>query len=843
MTSSTMARQGTAGGDPGRDDDCFAQEGLPRRFGRYHLLKLLARGGMGQVFLASTTGVEGAERPVVVKVIRREHAKDPNFLARFLDEARVQSQLQHSGVAQVLEADTHEPTADPFVVIEYVEGRSLGNLRQRAAEVGMRLRWEDAVAIGTQIMDALAHIHERRDPSGSPLGIVHRDLSPHNVMLGYSGEIKIIDFGTARGQNRRCRTVAGVVFAKPGYVAPEVANGDSGDARVDLYAAGVMIWELCAGRRFLQGDPADHLAAVARNERNLPPIAALVGAPSELDLVIAKLTVFDRAERYPSSRAAAAQLAALLSASPALPNGERGVRARVAQLMYGFYPMEPGKSRRRFAKLVAAARECQQAWEPGGSLEPVRASEAPPTEHDPLGFLVGTRYGVRHELGRGASSVVYEAEHLELGRRVAIKVLDAEHTHSRDFAARFRKEARALSRLAHPGLVRVHDFGQSADGKLFCVMELLEGQSLRMRLDRGEVVGWKEALRIARRCCLALQAAHDMGVVHRDIKPGNIFLTADDRVKLIDFSLAKTAEEVGELAADDAAELGTATAGSDRAGAMTLFGTPDYMAPEQIAGGQVDARADIYALGSVLYEMVTGRLPFVAEGMMGGLDAKLRGNPEDPRERVPSLELPRGASRLIMKALARHPSRRFQSAADMADAIAEVLDAPSRVRQGRRAVGYSLLAAVMAFAVVLLGKQLAPWLQQLPGDLGGADAAAGEPPAASAVPAVPSPEPRAAEAAATHVPPPASTEAARPSEPRPGRRAPAIERSTPASTASAPAAAPPHPLPADDALDGIEDETEPTDDGAIRVDHRPGGTSARTSPVVLAAPAEDPEEP
>ncbi|MBI4704736.1 MAG: serine/threonine protein kinase [Deltaproteobacteria bacterium] len=231
----------------------FDRAGLPRRFGRYLLLRLIARGGMGEVFLASTTGVEGAERPVVVKVIRRDYAQDQNFLARFLDEARVQAQLPGSGVAQILEAAVHEPTGDPYVVIEHVEGRSLGNVRRRMAEVGLRLRWEDAVALTTLLLDALAYVHERTDSAGRPLGIVHRDLSPHNVMVSYDGEVKIIDFGTARGHNRRCHTVAGVVFAKPGYVAPEVANGDSGDARVDLYAAGVMLWELCSGRRFLQG--------------------------------------------------------------------------------------------------------------------------------------------------------------------------------------------------------------------------------------------------------------------------------------------------------------------------------------------------------------------------------------------------------------------------------------------------------------------------------------------------------------------------------------------------------------------------------------------------------------
>jgi eukaryotic-like serine/threonine-protein kinase len=706
----TQSRKVVSTEDAGRtSNDCFDQAGLPRRFGRYHLLRLLARGGMGQIFLASTTGVEGAERPVVVKVIRREYAKDPNFLARFLDEARVQAQLGQ-GAAQILEAATHEPTGDPFVVMEYVEGRSLGNVRRRVTDVGLRLRWEEAVAIGALVTEALAYIHERSDPAGRPLGIVHRDLSPHNVMLGYGGEVKVIDFGTARGQNRRCHTVAGVVFAKPGYVAPEVAGGDSGDFRVDLYAAGVMIWELCAGRRFLQGDAQEHMAAVAAGEMDLPPIASDVGAPAELDRVLATMTAIDRDDRYETTRRASTALAALLKDAPPLTNGERGTRARVAQLMYSLYPAQPGRSRREFSRLVTSARKKAPApWRPSATPPEPEAEEK---KDD--GTLCGTPYRLRGEIGRGSSSVVYEAEHVELERRVAIKLLDAEHTNSRDFAVRFRREARALSRLHHPGLVRVFDFGQTDDGRLFCAMELLEGQTLRARLEQEERLGWTEALRIARLACRALTVAHQHDLVHRDIKPENIFLTKNGGLRIIDFGLAK---RVGELA--DAQDVDSVAA---EMGAMTLFGTPEYMAPEQVAAGRVDHRADIYALGCVLYECLTGRLPFAAASTVEVLDLKLAGNPETVRERAPNLRIPRHVSRLVERAVARHPSRRYESASDMAAAIAIALDAPNRQRNRRRAAGGSVVAAVMAFAVVLLGQQAKPWLQALPAQLPWLDA-------------------------------------------------------------------------------------------------------------------------
>jgi eukaryotic-like serine/threonine-protein kinase len=663
------------------------EEETPRAIGRYVLLRRIARGGMGEVFLASTTGLEGAERPVVVKVIRREHVKDPSFIARFLDEARVQAQLQHSGVAQVIDAAIDERTGEPFAVVEHVEGRSLGDARGRAVQTGYRIGWAEAVSIATMIAEALAHVHERQDAAGKPLAIVHRDLSPQNVMVSYAGDVKIIDFGTARGQNRRCHTVAGVVFAKPGYVAPEVANGDPGDAQVDLYALGIMLWELCAGRRFLQGDANVHMAAVARNTKSPPPLAALTGAPDELDAIIAKLTAFDRDARYLASRTAACDLARLLGAAGPVESGERGVRARAAHLMQHLFPGELGASRRDFAKLVATARE-QRGNSPTPRLDPQGPPAAPASAED-RSLLPGTRYRLHREIGRGGSSVVHEAEHIDLGRRVAVKVLAPEPSRSKDFATRFRREARALSKLVHEGLVEIHDFGVAADGRLFCAMELLEGETLEANLAREKGADFREALVIAHKALGALEVAHAAGLVHRDIKPANLFLTVSGGLKLLDFGLAKGPE------AGEGNDL------SKRSG-FTLFGTPEYMAPEQAASGQVDARADVYAVGCVLYEMITGRLPFVGASAVAILDAKIKGSPERPRERAPARGIPLAVDELVVRALARHPSLRFQSAAEMRRAVEAALELPAKRRAGRRAAGFVVTAAAMALGAALL---------------------------------------------------------------------------------------------------------------------------------------------
>ncbi len=653
-----------------------ASSALPRRFGRLTLLKQIARGGMGEVFLATTGGIEGAERPCVVKIIRREHADDRSFLARFLDEARIQAQLQHPGVAQVLEAST-DSSGKPFVVVEYVEGRNLGEVRTRARQLGVRLGWADAVAVAVALGEALCHVHERLDADGRPLSIVHRDLSPQNVMVGYGGDVKLIDFGTARGENRRCHTVSGVVFAKPGYVAPEVANNQPGGAPSDLYAFGIMLWELVAGRRFLSGDASEHLAAVAKGDRKPTPLTGLVDAPRELDGIIARLTRPRIADRYPSAREALSDLVLLLKRAPSLADGERGVRARVANVMGRLYPAEPARSRSEFARLVAAARRSDVR--PRTTLP--TPSPAPVSEAEDPALLPGTRYRLVRELGRGAMGVVYEAFHVDIGRVVALKVLPGEHATSARFSERLRAEARAIAKLRHEHLVTLYDFGLSADGRPYYAMELLEGETLETYMDREKGMDWREAARLTIQACRALEVAHRAGVIHRDIKPANLYLTRAGSLKLLDFGVAK-AESDPETSAP-------------RSGALSVVGTPEYMAPEQASGGKADERSDVYALGAVLYELVTGRLPHVAPSTVALIDAKNRKECESPRQRAPKRGLPRMLDEAISRSLERHPEQRFQSAAELRQALEEALREPELLRRRRRRMGFATLGAVV----------------------------------------------------------------------------------------------------------------------------------------------------
>jgi serine/threonine protein kinase len=258
-------------------------------------------------------------------------------------------------------------------------------------------------------------------------------------------------------------------------------------------------------------------------------------------------------------------------------------------------------------------------------------------------------YEVLSLIGRGGMGAVYRARQRSLDRLVAIKVLPQEAGADENFATRFQNEARLLARLQHPNIVAVHDSGATADGHLFLVMELVEGGDLAQMIRAGRLSPL-QSLDIVARVCDALQYAHQRGIIHRDIKPSNILLSADGVVKVADFGLAKLHED------GDPASAPTLTG--------TVMGTPEYMAPEQRLGGAVDQRADIYSLGVLIYEMLTGQVP--------------RGAWEPPSKRSDVDERMDG---VVNKALQTEPAKRYQAAQEVKTEVEDIRDAKAKPRK------------------------------------------------------------------------------------------------------------------------------------------------------------------
>ena len=316
-------------------------------------------------------------------------------------------------------------------------------------------------------------------------------------------------------------------------------------------------------------------------------------------------------------------------------------------------------------------------------------------------------YRILEELGSGGMGVVYRAEDVRLGRHVALKFLP-DHLSGEDALERFRREARTASALNHPNICIVHDIG-SEDGRSFIVMELLEGQTLRERLARG-AVPWTEAIDYGRQIADALEAAHERGIVHRDLKPANIFVTARGQVKVLDFGLAKLRSE--RVATVSAVETAFQTTSG------TTLGTVAYMSPEQARGEEVDVRSDIYSFGVVLYEMLTGRVPFCGATHALIFDGILHATPEPVRKIEPGV--PPELERIVMKALEKDRRMRHQTAADLgADLTRLKRDSESGVSvaapaKGRPRRTVAKLAAVALVAVAAVAAAIVFWNSRRP---------------------------------------------------------------------------------------------------------------------------------
>ncbi len=270
------------------------------------------------------------------------------------------------------------------------------------------------------------------------------------------------------------------------------------------------------------------------------------------------------------------------------------------------------------------------------------------SEYDPLvGKVLDGRYEMIARIGEGGMGVVYKARQASIDRILALKMLNQQMAQDPTWVQRFYNEAKACSRLQHPNTIRMYDFGQTADGRLFMTMEFLDGISLRAAINEGPLAP-ERVVKILIQCCASLAEAHSIGIIHRDIKPDNVFLLtmagSPDYVKLLDFSVAKLLQE----------------GGNNHTQAGVVFGTPQYMSPEQGRGLPLDARSDLYALGVLAYEMLTGNVPFHDDNPMTVIQMHLRSEvPPMPQS------IPQSVQQLVRRALEKDANRRFQSAGEM----------------------------------------------------------------------------------------------------------------------------------------------------------------------------------
>ncbi|MFN0097598.1 MAG: serine/threonine protein kinase [Gemmatimonadaceae bacterium] len=297
---------------------------------------------------------------------------------------------------------------------------------------------------------------------------------------------------------------------------------------------------------------------------------------------------------------------------------------------------------------------------------------------DLLGSIVAERYHILKKLGEGGMGTVYLAEHVKMGRKSALKVMNPGMNTDPDAIARFNREASNASRLSHPNICGIYDFGETPDGLIYLAMEFIEGQALTALIEKSGALQPARAATIIHQTADALQIAHDAGIVHRDLKPDNIMIakTRDggDLVKVVDFGIAK--------ASSSDAQKVTKTG--------LVVGTPEYMSPEQLAGDKLDGRSDTYSLALVAFNCLTGKLPFPAETVQESMIMRLTDRPRFLAEVRPDIEWPAELQATLDKALARDAAERYMSAAqfgrEFAAAIAS-MPATMAAEAGTQVVG------------------------------------------------------------------------------------------------------------------------------------------------------------
>ncbi|HEY1099423.1 MAG TPA: serine/threonine-protein kinase, partial [Myxococcota bacterium] len=297
-------------------------------FGKYEKIRRIAQGGMGEVFLARQTGV--LDRLAILKALRVDLAKESEFVEQFLDEARVAATLNHPNIVAIY--DVGEWHSTYYIAMEYIAGEDLSKLWYAAAKAGIGLPFQVSVRIIMEAAMGLDHAHRAKDVRGQPLNIVHRDVSPQNLMVRADGVTKLVDFGIAKAANKSSRTQAGMVKGKLQYMSPEQVRGEPLDGRSDQFSLGIVLWEMCTGRRLFKADTEINTLQKILQTPIPRPTQHVPGFPAELEAVIMRMLERDPDKRFPSLNEVAQKLKDYLDRS-SVASGETGVAAFVQQIL------------------------------------------------------------------------------------------------------------------------------------------------------------------------------------------------------------------------------------------------------------------------------------------------------------------------------------------------------------------------------------------------------------------------------------------------------------------------------------------------------------------------------
>ncbi len=348
---------------------------MSQSFGNYQLVKKLATGGMAEVWLAKQTGIEGFNRHVVVKRILPHLAEDPEFVQMFLNEAKIASRFNHPNIAQIY--DLGEKDGQYFIAMEFIHGEDLGRVMRRAWSTGQWVARHIALRIVADSCQGLYYAHTRNDEQGRPLRVVHRDISPQNILISFDGAVKVVDFGIAKASDQVSNTKSGAIKGKFAYMAPEQAAGKPLDARSDLFALGLVLYELVTGVRPLKRD--SELATLqAALECKIDPPSAVAEVPGELDEIVMRALAKAPDDRYSDAREFQRALEQFL-----LHSKELSTSAEVSELMAALFADRLGEEARLGAPNPSTESSTSNPIPPSYSGAPQSVTQPPPRPPPP----------------------------------------------------------------------------------------------------------------------------------------------------------------------------------------------------------------------------------------------------------------------------------------------------------------------------------------------------------------------------------------------------------------------------------------------------------------------------
>lgn len=617
-----------------------------RRLGEFELVAVLGRGGMGTVYRAREPRIG---RDVAIKVMPQYLSDAPGYRERFEREITTMARVEHQAILPIYAVGKEQNVS--YIVMRLLVG---GSLADRLTPE----RWpspRDTVGILEAIGQGLDHAH-RHD-------VVHRDLKPANILFDGDGRPYLTDFGISKLMTSSVRiTSEAVLVGTPAYMAPELIRGEAVDGRADLYALGVMSYQILTGALPFAGKTPTAILFKALQEE--APQGSL--APAVYD-VLRRMLAKQPSDRYASAGEFITALRAALEQSGTLDApafvpaaGEPAVEAHATIEV----PV-PGREGEGTAETVAS-----------GPIDTSTPPDAITREMPAVGFRLRTTiysldrgdrlgdYQLENRLDEGERTRVFHALDLRHERHVALKLIGTEGPQGTR-AERFRREARLLGRLHHPRIVPILDF-DAVDLVCFIAMPFLTGRSLAHRLRQRESLAPPFVTDIVEQVAEALDYLHSRSVLHRDLKPSNIVFDGARNAYLADLGIAK--------AVDDSESTGLTRTGQ-------IVGTPTYMAPEQWLGMQSGAAADQYSLGCIVYEMLVGTPPFVADAPYALMLQHVRDTPVAPSTSVDTL--PAAVDDVMQRVLDKDPAQRYPDAAEFAAALRSALDARDTAAESR----------------------------------------------------------------------------------------------------------------------------------------------------------------